>query len=80
METEIFERCWYKRRAPTAEKKAVSVVLVDCELINNSFCTMIVSWNDNSQERLIGRVIYNTIKHYWTVDGMKVAVKIINRM
>jgi|GEM_PF-1834149 len=36
-----------------------------------------INYSDGSKKELIGRVIYNKLNDYWTVDGMEVAVRVI---
>ena len=38
---------------------------------------MDVLFDNGARKTLIARVIYNKMKGYWTVDGMEVAVKVL---
>jgi len=77
-EFQIIPRDWYKRRRPDqAQPIPVSVQIPEYQALANHICKMLVSYSDGSKKELIGRVIYNKLKHYWTVDGMEVAVRVI---
>lgn len=75
---EIIPRDWHKRRSPN--KTAVmplTVEIPDFEQSHNHICHMHVSYSDGSEKQLIGRVIYNKLADRWTVDGMELAVKLV---
>lgn len=76
---EIIAKDWYKRRRPN-DKVAIpiSVNIPDFQPIKNHICNMEVHYDDGTSKTLIARVIYNQLNDYWTVDGMEVAVKVIN--
>ena len=77
---QIIEKDWHKRRSPTTKLlNPVSVAIPDYQAEKNHICKMLVSYDDGSVKELIGRVIYNQINQYWTVDGMEVAVKVIEQ-
>lgn len=76
---EIIEKDWYKRRAPDQKSKVpVHVDIPDFKMEANHMCKMFVTYDDNSQKALLARVIQNQITKQWTVDGMEVAVRVIN--
>lgn len=75
---EIIKKDWQKRRKPDANPIApVSVVIPDFKKEKNHMCKMLVTFNDGTEKSLISRVIQNQITKVWTVDGMEVAVKLI---
>ncbi|NMP32530.1 hypothetical protein HII17_13250 [Thalassotalea sp. M1531] len=75
---EIIERDWYKRRSPKeAIIKPVSVTIPDYTSTHNHMCKMHVVYSDKSEKSLIGRVIYNKLNDRWTVDGMELAVNVV---
>ncbi|WP_448564460.1 hypothetical protein [Thalassotalea ganghwensis] len=74
----IIEKDWYKRRTLTGrEVKPVHVAIPDYQQVHNHICNMIVSYDDNSIKTLIARVLFNELNQTWTVDGMEVAVTVI---
>lgn len=75
---EIIPKEWYKRRTLTGKQvKPVHVAIPDYQAVHNHICNMIVSYSDDSLKTLIARVIYNDLTEKWTVDGMEVAVTVI---
>lgn len=74
---EIIEKSWAKRRRFTQLPKPSTVSIPDFKLKENSYCNMLVEYDDGSVKELFSRVIRNHITHQWTVDGMHVAVKVI---
>ena len=74
---EIIPKSWSKRRKPGAEHKPVSVVIPDFELKHQHFCNMEVTYEDGSKQTFLSRVLQNKITQAWTVDGMHIAVKVI---
>lgn len=79
VQCEIIHKDWYKRRpADINTNKPVSATVTDFEFTHNHFCTLIVTYEDKTTKSLLARVLYNSIKDSWAVDGMEVAVKIIN--
>ncbi|WP_284245997.1 hypothetical protein [Thalassotalea insulae] len=80
MTFKIIEKDWYKRRQLTGkELSPVSVSIPDYQAVHNHFCNMFVRYNDGSEKSLLARVIYNKLTAQWTVDGMEVAVKVIEQ-
>lgn len=74
----IIEKNWYKRRTLTGKEiKPVHVAIPDYQAVHNHICNMIVSYSDDSLKNLIARVIYNSLTDKWTVDGMEVAVTVV---
>lgn len=69
MEYKIRNLSWHKRRIPTVEPEPVNVEISDLELVNNSYCKMIVRFDDDNVYTFDGRVNYNDVKHTWTVHG-----------
>lgn len=78
MHFEIIEKDWYKRRVPSQSLKAVSVKIDDFQKVPNHFCDMEVTYEDGSKKVLKSRVIYNALQQRWTVDGMAVAVRLVD--
>ncbi|MEW6990948.1 hypothetical protein AADZ91_09700 [Colwelliaceae bacterium 6441] len=74
----IIPKDWYKRRNLIGKEiKPVHVAIPDYQEVHNHICNMIVSYNDDSLKTLIARVLYNDLTGKWTVDGMEVAVTVI---
>jgi len=79
MKFEIIEKDWCKRRAPTKNTiTPLSVSIPEYVQEHNYFCDMFVTYSDGSVVKLISRVIQNVKTKQWTVDGMKVAVRVID--
>lgn len=74
---EIIPKSWAKRRRFVPEPKPVNVVIDDFRLRDNSYCNMVVEYDDGSERELLSRVIYNELNGEWKVDGMHVAVRVI---
>ena len=55
-----------------------NISLIDFIKQHNHFCKMQVSYGDGSEQTLTARVIFNAIKQQWTVDGMQVAIRLVN--
>lgn len=77
-EFEVIPKDWAKRRKPTLEAKPISANIPDFELKEQHFCNMNVQYDDGSEKTFYSRVIKNHITGQWTVDGMHVAVKVLN--
>ena len=60
---------WFKRREPTKDPQPVKVEIKNIELIKNSYCNMIVEFDDGNVYEFDGRVQHNEIKDTWTVHG-----------
>ncbi|GAA5134426.1 hypothetical protein [Thalassotalea piscium] len=74
----IIEKEWYKRETSTGQYiTPVHVVIPDYQQVHNHICNMVVSYSDGSTKSLIARVLFNEFNNQWTVDGMEVAVKVI---
>lgn len=78
MKYQIIPKSWSKRRQLDSEKTIQHIQFIDFVKQHNHFCTMKITYSDYSEERLSSRVIYNEIKAHWTVDGMKVAVRLVD--
>ncbi|MCH2058529.1 MAG: hypothetical protein MK214_18355 [Thalassotalea sp.] len=75
---ELIARDWYKRRTPKDKVVTpLSVEIPEFKLTHNHICKMQVNYSDGSEKQLIGRVIYNKLADRWTVDGMELAVNVI---
>lgn len=76
---EVLDRSWYKRRCPKKERedKIVHLSIPEYKEEHNHFCNMFVEYASGRKENYISRVVYNSIKDYWTVDGMHVAVRVL---
>jgi hypothetical protein len=77
MKYQIITKSWSKRRQLDTPLQIISIEFLDFIKQHDHFCKMLVSYSDNTQESLISRVVYNDIKQHWTVDGMKVAVRLL---
>ena len=78
MKFEIIERSWFKRRSPTPNQPIpISVTVTDYKQEHDHLCKMHVTFDDDSKKDFISRVVYNELNDYWTIDGMHVAVKVI---
>ena len=66
----IREMSWFKRRTPTPEPKAISVVVTGIELVRNHACEMSATYDDGEQYLLSARVHRNDIKGTWTIQGL----------
>ena len=53
------------------------MAIPDYQEVHNHICNMIVSYSDDSLKTLIARVLYNDLNGKWTVDGMEVAVTVV---
>ncbi|REL27114.1 hypothetical protein DXX93_11415 [Thalassotalea euphylliae] len=74
----ILARDWHKRRKPNPKtREPLSVEIPHFKREHNHMCTMVVTYSDNSKKELIARVIYNQLAQRWTVDGMEVAVEVL---
>ena len=60
---------WYKRRKPTTIPQPESVSITDIELVDNSYCDMVVEYDDGKVYGFRARVSLNQIKGTWTVHG-----------
>ena len=74
MKYRILEKSWAKRRKLEPSLAVEHIEFIDLQQKHNHICKMLVRYADQSQQTLIARVVYNPLKQYWTVDGMKVAV------
>lgn len=69
MEYKIRHLDWFKRRIPTKDPQPVKVEINNIELVENSYCEMVVEFDDGNVYEFRGRVGYNEIKDTWTVHG-----------
>ena len=76
MKYEIITKSWSKRRKLDSQKSILKIEFLDFIKQHNHFCKMNVHYSDGTEESLISRVVYNEIKQHWSVDGMKVAVRL----
>mgnify|MGYP000135564806 CR=1 FL=1 len=77
-EFKIIPKDWYQKRSLTGKKiEPVHVAIPDYQQVHNHICNMIVSYSDDSLKTLIARVLYNDLNEKWTVDGMEVAVTVV---
>lgn len=74
---EIIPKDWAKRRKPSLQPKVIQVNIPDFLCKEQHFCNMEVRFDDGSEKKFFSRVIKNHITGQWTVDGMHVAVKVI---
>lgn len=77
MKYQVITKSWSKRRPLDSSKEVQSIQFIEFKKQHNHFCKMAVVYQNGAQETLISRVIYNDIKKHWTVDGMKVSVRLI---
>ncbi|MCO4797806.1 MAG: hypothetical protein KC484_01220 [Colwelliaceae bacterium] len=74
----IIPKDWYTKRSLTGKKiEPVHVAIPDYQEVHNHICNMIVSYSDDSLKTLIARVLYNSYTKKWMVDGMEVAVSVV---
>jgi len=59
-------------------KDISQITFLDFAKTHNHFCKMVITYCDSSEETLISRVIFNEVKQHWLVDGMSVAVRLID--
>ena len=78
MEYQIIEKSWSKRRKLDSAKIITNISLIDFIKQHNHFCKMQVSYGDGSEQTLTARVIFNALKQQWTVDGMHVAIRLVD--
>jgi len=78
MKYEIIKKSWSKRRKLDIEKEILNIQFIDFLKQHNHFCKMIVTYSDSTEETLISRVIFNDIKKHWVIDGMRVAVRLLD--
>lgn len=77
MKFEIRKASWFKRRAPTTELQAVSVLIPEFLFRHGHFCDMFVTYEDGSKQSYNSRVLQNQITKKWCVDGMHVIVDVV---
>jgi len=77
MKYQIIEKSWSKRRKIDQQKQVENIEFIDFKKEHNHFCKMLVQYADGTEDTLLSRVIYNDIKKHWTIDGMHVAVKLL---
>ena len=58
-------------------KEIEDIKFIDFKKEHNHFCKMAIRYSDGSEQTLISRVIFNEIKNHWVVDGMHVAVRLL---
>lgn len=76
---EVINKSWHKRRAATAPiVDIVSVEIPDYQPTHGFMCDMHITYSDQSQVTLLGRVLQNKITKQWTVDGMRIAVRVLD--
>lgn len=77
MKYEVINKSWSKRRKLDTPKIISHIEFSDFQKQHNHFCRMYLHYQDGSEESLLSRVVFNEVKQYWIVDGMQVAVRII---
>ena len=77
MKYEVIPKSWSKRRKVDQPKEIEYIKFVDFKKEHNHFCKMEIRYSDGSDQTLISRVIFNEIKNHWIVDGMHVAVRLL---
>jgi hypothetical protein len=78
MKYQIMTKSWSKRRPIDTSDKVQTIEFIDFKKQHDHFCKMLIQYKNGTQETLISRVVFNQIKNHWTVDGMKVAVRLID--
>lgn len=78
MKYEVIPKSWSKRRNIDQPKDVEDIKFIDFKKKHDHFCTMEIQYSDGSKQRLVSRVIYNEIKDHWSVDGMHVAVRLLD--
>lgn len=74
---EIINKSWVKRRRAGAEPQPVAVQIADFQKVKQHMCHMQVTYDDGSTQEYLARVLQNHITGVWTVDGMHVAVRVV---
>ncbi|WP_444995909.1 hypothetical protein [Aliikangiella sp. IMCC44359] len=77
MKYEIITKSWSKRRKIDDEEVIKDIQLIDFKKEHNHFCKMLVIYQNKTEKILLARVIYNEIKQHWSVDGMSVAIRLL---
>lgn len=74
---EYIPKSWAKRRKAEPEPQPISIQIPDFELKEQHFCNMHVTFDNGRKEIYYSRVLCNHITKQWTVDGMHIAVKVL---
>jgi len=77
MKYELIEKSWSKRRKLDEKSQVSHIEFIDFKKEHNHFCKLQVTYEDGSSQSYVSRVIYNEIKQQWIVDGMHIAVRLI---
>ncbi len=77
MNYEIIKKSWSKRRKPDQVIEIKSIELDNFVKQHNSFCQMRVIFDNEVKQSFSSRVIYNELTKRWIVDGMHVAIRLI---
>ena len=80
MKYEIITKSWSKRRKLDHRKKKISnIQFLDFIKQHNHFCKMQITYSDGSDENTFcPELSFNEVKQHWTVDGMKIAVRLLS--
>ena len=78
MKYEIIKKSWSKRRKLDTEKEILNIQFIDFIKQHNHLCKMHITYSDDSEEILISRVLFNQINKTWAIDGMQVAVRLLD--
>ena len=78
MEYKVINTSWSKRRKMEPPKPILDIQIIDFIKQHNHFCRLNVTYADGTVESLLSRVIYNPLKDHWTIDGLKVAIQLVD--
>lgn len=77
MKYEIIKKSWSKRRKLDEVNEIETIEFEEFEKQHNHFCKMVVTYTNGSKEKLVSRVVYSDVNQHWIVDGMSVAVRLL---
>jgi hypothetical protein len=68
---EIRTTNWYKRRINPGHREVESFHVVNMELCDNSYCSVIMKYSDEQATReLSGRVLQNAVTGAWVINAI----------
>ena len=77
MKYTVVPKSWTKRRAHELPREIINVEVDDLKKEKNHFCYMTVYYKDGGVEKYFSRVLRNHINGKWFLDGMHVAIEIL---
>ncbi len=78
MNYEVIRLSWSKRRKIDPPREINHIEVINFQKKPNHFCQLKVEFKDGNTETYLSRVTFNEIKSQWIVDGMHVAIRIID--